>query len=314
MAVPTVLSLSAIVSNGSMRGGGAYFMISRSLGPELGGAIGILFYLAYAIGASFYVIGFSTEVQTTFSPFFQCICQTALDKDNACPAGYCKEGALFVGTVEWTVAAIGTCALLLTLAISLKGAGFFAKFNVIFFCIHQGATLWGIISFFVPRTEIDPHGATIYLNSTTHEPFPAGKTVFLSPYSTDWGGDNFQRMKDNWAPAWEQSGQCIDTATNEASMCNFRLMFSVIFPMATGIMEGANLSGDLKDPAHSIPKGTLFALLQSFIIYMLLVICFAGAFKREVLRNDVHFHPHGGQFDSVWLPARTPHRGASYVR
>ena len=82
--------------------------------------------------------------------------------------------------------------------------------------------------------------------------------------------------------AWEPSSQCLDTVTGKPSMCNFRLMFSVIFPMATGIMEGANLSGDLKDPAHSIPTGTLFALLHSFLVYMLLVICFAGAFKREV--------------------------------
>ena len=68
MALLTVLSFSAIVTNGNMAGGGSYFMISRSLGPEFGGAIGILFYFAYAVGVSFYVVGFATEVQSNILP------------------------------------------------------------------------------------------------------------------------------------------------------------------------------------------------------------------------------------------------------
>ena len=55
----TGLSLSAIATNTRVKGGGAYFLISRSLGVEYGGAIGVVFYLAQAVSVAMYVIGFS---------------------------------------------------------------------------------------------------------------------------------------------------------------------------------------------------------------------------------------------------------------
>ena len=43
VTILTSLSMSAICRNGEVKGGGTYYLISRSLGPEFGGAIGLIF-------------------------------------------------------------------------------------------------------------------------------------------------------------------------------------------------------------------------------------------------------------------------------
>ena len=55
VTVLTALSFSSIVTNGKMAGGGAYYMISRSIGPAFGGATGVLFYLCYVANCAFNV-------------------------------------------------------------------------------------------------------------------------------------------------------------------------------------------------------------------------------------------------------------------
>ena len=67
---------------------------------------------------------------------------------------------------------------------------------------------------------------------------------------------------------------------------NFWIVFAVFFPAATGIMAGANMSGELKDPKTSIPVGTLWAIGVSFIIYMALAYWLARtATEEELLTN-----------------------------
>lgn len=66
VTVITALSMSAICTNGEVRGGGAYYLISRSLGPEFGGAIGIVFSFANAVAAAMYVIGFAETLVQLF--------------------------------------------------------------------------------------------------------------------------------------------------------------------------------------------------------------------------------------------------------
>lgn len=60
----TGLSLSAIATNMTVRAGGNYYIISRSLGLEIGGAIGIPLYLSQAISVAFYIIGFTEALLT----------------------------------------------------------------------------------------------------------------------------------------------------------------------------------------------------------------------------------------------------------
>merc|ERR1719330_276679 len=59
----TALSMSAVCTNGQIKGGGVYYMISRSLGPEFGGAIGLMFTFANSIAVSVYIIGFVSSLR-----------------------------------------------------------------------------------------------------------------------------------------------------------------------------------------------------------------------------------------------------------
>lgn len=97
----TTLSLSAIASNGEVKGGGAYYLISRSLGPEFGGSIGILFYLAQVLNASMNVVG-----------LIDCI---RLNLGSAFPQGY------------WTGYGLQTAALILCTGLCFLGSATFSR-------------------------------------------------------------------------------------------------------------------------------------------------------------------------------------------
>lgn len=62
----TALSVSALATNMKVKGGGAYYIISRSLGIEVGAAIGLPLFLAQALGISFYIVGFAESIVQIF--------------------------------------------------------------------------------------------------------------------------------------------------------------------------------------------------------------------------------------------------------
>lgn len=62
----TTISMSAVCTNGQIKGGGVYYMISRSLGPQFGGAIGLMFTLANSIAVAMYIVGFCESLQVGY--------------------------------------------------------------------------------------------------------------------------------------------------------------------------------------------------------------------------------------------------------
>ena len=58
VSILTSVSMSAAATNIAVKTGGAYYLISRSLGVRFGGAIGLVLFLAQSVSIAFYAIGF----------------------------------------------------------------------------------------------------------------------------------------------------------------------------------------------------------------------------------------------------------------
>lgn len=66
---------------------------------------------------------------------------------------------------------------------------------------------------------------------------------------------------------------------------DFFSVFSIFFPAATGILAGANISGDLKDPQKSIPKGTLLAIFLTTLSYLGMAVMAGAVMARDATGN-----------------------------
>lgn len=104
----TTLSISAIATNGTVRGGGAYYLISRSLGPEFGGSIGVVFYLGFVLNTGMNAVG-----------LVDCFVQS-FGTESGNMQNWLPEGVLW--SYLWA-----TAILLLCTIICLAGSGVFAR-------------------------------------------------------------------------------------------------------------------------------------------------------------------------------------------
>ena len=196
----TSLSIAAIATDQRVRAGGAYYMISRSLGIETGGAVGIPLYIAQGLSVALYTIGFAESVGRAFP---------ALDEK-------------LVGVV--------TTILVAVLALVSAKTAIRAQYFI------MAAIALSLLSL-----------------------------VFGSPIEEThielWGASD-----RNSEPFWT--------------------VFAVFFPAVTGIMAGVNLSGDLRDPNRSIPRGTFAAVGVGYLIYMALPILLATRADALTLIED----------------------------
>ncbi|XP_059062211.1 bumetanide-sensitive sodium-(potassium)-chloride cotransporter-like [Achroia grisella] len=210
----TALSMSAISTNGVIKGGGTYYMISRSLGPEFGGSIGLIFSIANAVACAMYVVGFG-EALIDLLP------ETS-----------------YMVSKEWDQSIYGCITIVLLTGIVIVGMEWEAKAQIVLLVILLAAIGDFCIGSIVgPKSDLEVAQGFVGYNMTVlHE-------NLWSDYRKHKGVEH-----------------------------NFFSVFSIFFPAATGILAGANISGDLKDPQKSIPKGTLLAILLTTLSYLLMAL------------------------------------------
>ncbi|KAL3866007.1 hypothetical protein ACJMK2_043348 [Sinanodonta woodiana] len=218
----TTMSMSAICTNGEVKGGGAYYMISRSLGPEFGGSIGVVFSLASALGAAMHVIGFAETVRDLMW----------------------EHEAFITGNMLHEVRIIGTVTCVLLVIILLIGMDWEAKAQLVLLVSLMVAILSYFVGTFIPPSSEKQWKGVVGYNGDTF-------TTNFGPKYTD--GNSFFSV------------------------------FAILFPSATGILAGANMSGDLKDPQKAIPKGTFLAILITSLVYLAMIWTSGGCLLREAI-------------------------------
>ncbi|XP_058839073.1 bumetanide-sensitive sodium-(potassium)-chloride cotransporter-like isoform X2 [Topomyia yanbarensis] len=225
----TALSMSAISTNGVIKGGGTYFMISRSLGPEFGGSIGLIFSLANAVACAMYVVGFCESMTDLLATF----------------------GLQIIDGEVQDIRIIGCITIVILLGIVVIGMEWEAKAQIVLLIILLVAIVDFIVGTLIgPKSDLDVARGFVGYNAS----------LFVENLSSD-----YRPVKN--------------------VVHDFFSVFAIFFPAATGILAGANISGDLKDPSKAIPKGTILAIVLTTISYVLMAILAGATVLRDATGN-----------------------------
>lgn len=106
---------------------------------------------------------------------------------------------------------------------------------------------------------------------------------YIPEFDVVYSGLSLMTLQNNTLPHFTAGAAGSEISGTE----NFQDIFGIFFPATAGIFAGASMSGDLKTPGKSIPKGTLYGLLMTFCFYALVIISMAASIPRQLLYTDV---------------------------
>ncbi|XP_042428391.1 cation-chloride cotransporter 1-like isoform X2 [Zingiber officinale] len=256
----TGISLSAIATNGAMKGGGPYYLIGRALGPEVGVSIGLCFFLGNAVAGSMYVLG---------------AVETFLD---AVPnAGFFRESVMVVSN---STATNGTTTEVIT-TVSTPSLHDLQVYGVIVTILLCFIVFGGV--------KIINRVAPAILIPVLVSIFCIFIGIFSAPRSNASSGITglrAQTFRDNWSPAYQRTTNAGIPDPEGSIYWNFNALVGLFFPAVTGIMAGSNRSASLKDTQRSIPVGTLAATLTTSFLYLISVLLFGALATRDELLTN----------------------------
>ncbi|XP_053351369.1 solute carrier family 12 member 7 isoform X6 [Clarias gariepinus] len=317
----TAISMSAIATNGVVPAGGSYYMISRSLGPEFGGAVGLCFYLGTTFAGAMYILG-TIEILLSYI-----VPNAAIFK--------AEEKELEAAAMLNNMRVYGTCCLTLMALVVFVGVKYVNKLALVFLaCVILSilAIYAGVIkTIFEPpvfpvcllgnrtlqnqdfdkclKTDIVNNVTvptklwslfcdTPYLNATCNEYFMENNVTEVQGIPGLKSGIISENMWSSYSPAAVLvEKKMASVATSDATPVTslpyvltdiatyFTVLVGIYFPSVTGIMAGSNRSGDLRDAQRSIPIGTILAIATTTFIYLSCVVLFGACIEGVVLRD-----------------------------